>query len=91
MSVDLGPSIAGVQLSDEEVIALAREAIEASREEIRRTRNEALTADLQQPGITVDLGHKNIARLPDEVVDIIKDEIERCVVCAVDLSFQHVS
>ena len=81
MSVDLtvGFSGTGQQPSDDEVIAFARDAIEASREESRRGRDGVLSTDLQQPGVTVDLGHRNIVRLPDEVIDIIKQEIERCV------------
>jgi Leucine-rich repeat (LRR) protein len=63
--------------SRDEIIALAREAIEASREEIRRSGELGVTSELQQPGVTVDLGHKHIVHLPEEVVDIIKDEIER--------------
>ena len=79
MSVDMtsGSQGGGQILTDEDVIALARAAIEASRDEIRRGRDGVDAVDLQQPGVTVDLGHKNIIRLPDEVVDIIKDEIER--------------
>lgn len=81
MSVDLtaGPGSSGQPPTDEEVIDMAREAIELSRDEMRRGRDGVLSTDLQQPGATVDLGHRNIARLPDEVVDIIKDEIERYV------------
>lgn len=81
MSVDLtvGAGGTGQQPSDDEVIAFARDAIEASREESRRGRDGVLSTDLQQPGVTVDLGHRNIVRLPDEVIDIIKQEIERCV------------
>lgn len=30
-------------------------------------------------GVTVDLSRKNIQKLPEEVVDIVKDELERCV------------
>lgn len=63
---------------DEEIIALAKDAIEASREETRRSAdNDGAAKDLQQPGATIDLGHKNILNFPDEVVEIIKDEIER--------------
>jgi hypothetical protein len=81
MSVDLTVGASGTvqQPSDEEVIAFARDAIEASREESRRGRDGVLSTDLQQPGVTVDLGHRNIVRLPDEVIDIIKQEIERYV------------
>jgi hypothetical protein len=62
-------------ISDSELVALARREIEASRE----ARRNAGTADTKevQPGITIDLCHKNIQRLPEEVIDVIKDEIER--------------
>jgi hypothetical protein len=55
--------------SKDEIILLARKAIEMSR----------LDSDSQQPGVgvTVDLGHRRISNLPEEVIDIIKDEIQR--------------
>lgn len=30
-----------------------------------------------KPGLTIDLSRKRIQKLPDEMVDIIKDELER--------------
>jgi hypothetical protein len=60
-------------MTTEEVVSLARAAISSSREQSRRG------DDASSSGITVDLTHRNIARLPDEVIDIIKDEIERLV------------
>ncbi|KAF2117707.1 cell morphogenesis protein-like protein Sog2 [Lophiotrema nucula] len=70
-------------LSDDEVVALAKAAIDQSREVIKQ-RAVADTPQAprelqqqQQPGITIDLGHNNIARLPDEVIDVIRAEIER--------------
>ena len=33
-----------------------------------------------KPGVTVNLSHKNIQKLPDEVIDIIKDQLERWVI-----------
>ncbi len=45
--------------------------------------NEAQTAqasgvsDSLKPGLTIDLSRKRIETLPDEIVDIIKDELER--------------
>jgi hypothetical protein len=30
-----------------------------------------------KPGVTIDLSHKQIQRFPEEVVDIIKTELER--------------
>jgi hypothetical protein len=66
-------------LTDKDVVALARDAIENSREEnLRRSETPGTAKDLQhQPGITIDLGHKNIVNLPDEVIDVIRAEIER--------------
>ncbi|KAF2872433.1 RAM signaling pathway protein-domain-containing protein [Massariosphaeria phaeospora] len=60
-------------VSDDEVVALTKAAIEQSRDALA-----AVDApQVQQPGITIDLGHKNITRLPDEVVDVIRADIER--------------
>jgi hypothetical protein len=69
-------------ISDDEVVALAKAAFEHSRQDINHraaaeTPRELQQQQQQQPGITIDLGHKNIARLPDEVIDVIRDEIER--------------
>jgi hypothetical protein len=70
-----------MQPSKEELIGIARRAIDNAHNEIRRTAESGLGADLQQqqPGVTVDLCHKKIVNLPEEVIDIIKDEIERFV------------
>lgn len=38
----------------------------------------AVSSELK-PGVTVNLSHKNIQRLPEEVVDVIKDQLERFV------------
>ena len=69
-------------ISDDEVVALTKSAIDQSREDInqRAVSDNPQARDLQQqqPGITIDLGHKNIVRLPDEVIDVIRAEIERC-------------
>ncbi|KAF2737319.1 cell morphogenesis protein-like protein Sog2 [Polyplosphaeria fusca] len=76
-------------LSDDDVVALAKAAIEQSREDIKqRAVTDTATATApapaprelqqqQQPGITIDLGNNNIARLPDDVIDVIRAEIER--------------
>lgn len=67
-------------ISDDEVVALAKAAFDHSRQDLtHRAAAETAPRELQQqPGITIDLGHKNIARLPDEVIDVIRLEIERC-------------
>jgi hypothetical protein len=68
-------------ISDDEVVALTRNAIDQSRQDInqRAVAENPQVRDLQQqqPGITIDLGHQNIVRLPDEVIDVIRTEIER--------------
>lgn len=70
---------APVPISDEEVVALAKAAFNHSRQDISQRGPDA-PRDVQQhhTGITIDLGHKNIARLPDVVIDVIRVEIERC-------------
>jgi hypothetical protein len=75
MSNDAPPPI-----SDDAVVALAKAAFEHSRSDLRAAAESApREVQQQQPGITIDLGHKNISRLPDEVIDVIRAEIERCV------------
>lgn len=63
-------------LTSAQVLAIAREAMQLAHE------NEAKNAegsgvDNLKPGLTVDLSRKKIQNLPEEVVDIIKDELER--------------
>ncbi|CAI6338588.1 unnamed protein product [Periconia digitata] len=69
-------------IPDDEVVALTKAAFAQSREDINKRAQAAdptaAREQLQnQPGITIDLGHKYIARLPDEVIDVIRLEIER--------------
>ncbi|KAL1623064.1 RAM signaling network component [Diplodia seriata] len=66
-------------LSDDEVVALVRKTIEQVREDTTRRTEPDVVKDLAQPGITIDLGHHGIRRLPEDVIDIIKADIERCV------------
>jgi hypothetical protein len=67
-----------VPIPDEEVVALAKAAFSHSRQDISQRGPDAPREVQQQhTGITIDLGHKNIARLPDEVIDVIRTEIER--------------
>lgn len=65
---------ASTPLSSNQVIALVRESMRVAHE------NEAKATEgisTLKPGLTVDLSRKRIQKLPDEVVDIIKDELER--------------
>jgi hypothetical protein len=67
-------------LSPEETIELARHAVESGIQDTKRSLagSEAVT-DVVKPKLTIDLGHSQIARIPEPVVDLIKDEVERYV------------
>ncbi len=62
-------------LSSAEVIALAKDALRSALEE--NATNGMGSKELKPPGITIDMSHQNIMTFPDEVIDIIKNEIER--------------
>lgn len=75
-STSAGPRL----LSPEETIELARRAVENGIQETKRSlAGSEAVSDVVKPKLTIDLGHSNIVRLPEAVVDIIKDEVERCV------------
>jgi hypothetical protein len=49
-----------------------------ARDEHERISSQAASAEgLTVPGVTIDLSHKEILNLPEEVVDIIKRDLER--------------
>ncbi|KAK6955768.1 hypothetical protein Daesc_003412 [Daldinia eschscholtzii] len=65
-------------LSPGQVIALAREAMNSALQENETQAAEASGVSTElKPGVTIDLSRRNIQALPDEVVDIIKNELER--------------
>jgi len=59
------------------VIALAREAMRAAHENEAKAAEASGVSNTLKPGLTIDLSRKKIQKLPDEIVDIIKDELER--------------
>ena len=65
-------------LTHDETITLARRKVENGLQETRRSLagSEAVD-DVVRPKLTIDLGHSNIDRIPEAVVDIIKDEVAR--------------
>ena len=69
---------ASAPLSAGQVISLAKEAMKVALDENETQVAEAsgVSNDLR-PGLTIDLSRKNIQKLPEEVVDIIKNELER--------------
>ncbi|PYI06631.1 cell morphogenesis protein Sog2 [Aspergillus sclerotiicarbonarius CBS 121057] len=65
-------------LSPDETIELARRAVENGIQETKRSlAGSEAVSDVVKPKLTIDLGHSNIARIPEAVVDTIKDEVER--------------
>ncbi|KAI4592367.1 RAM signaling network component [Pestalotiopsis sp. 9143b] len=65
-------------MSASQVIALAREAMRSAIRDNESQAAEASGVSTElKPGVTVDLSRRNIQQLPDEVVDIIKNELER--------------
>jgi len=73
------PSSAMPPITTSQVIALARDEMKKAVEE---NQTKAAEANGISTGVTVDLSHKQILRFPEEVVDIIKHELERyCLSC----------
>lgn len=65
-------------MSSAQVIAHAREAMTAALQDNESQAAEASGVSNElKPGVTIDLSRLNIQYLPDEVVDIIKNELER--------------
>ncbi|KAK3986646.1 RAM signaling pathway protein-domain-containing protein [Cladorrhinum sp. PSN332] len=64
-------------LSAHQVLALAREAMRAAHENEAKAAVASGVNDTLKSGLTVDLSRKRIQKLPEEIVDIIKDELER--------------
>ena len=60
------------------VISLVEDALEAARADTQRnvTGLGQTTGDIRA-GFTIELSRKNIQFIPEEVVDLIKDDIER--------------
>lgn len=74
-----GDTLAGPKiLSLDETVELARKAVEAARKDTQNALagNEAVS-EVVRPKLTIDLGHSNITRIPEPVVDLIKDDVER--------------
>ncbi|KAK4455772.1 leucine-rich repeat-containing protein sog2 [Podospora aff. communis PSN243] len=63
--------------SSSQVLALAREAMRIAHENEAKAAQASGVGDTLKPGLTIDLSRKKIEVLPDEIVDIIKDELER--------------
>ncbi|KAL2024134.1 hypothetical protein VTK56DRAFT_9914 [Thermocarpiscus australiensis] len=68
---------AGQPIPPSQVLALAREAMRAAHENEAKAAEASGVSNTLKPGLTIDLSRKRIQTLPEEIVDIIKDELER--------------
>jgi hypothetical protein len=66
-------------MTSAQVISLTREAMRNALEGEKSQAVDAAAAGAAglKPGITIDLSRKSIQKLPEEVVDIVKTELER--------------
>lgn len=71
------PSV-GLPISGGQLVALVQEAMKHALEENQTKAAEASGVSNElKPGVTIDLSHKQIQKFPEEVVDIIKNDLER--------------
>ncbi|KAL5594029.1 hypothetical protein BROUX41_001081 [Berkeleyomyces rouxiae] len=63
--------------SHDQVLQLARTALETALRDNNATAGASGMGSEIKPGVTIDLSRNNIRELPDEVVDIINHELER--------------
>ncbi|KAF7545740.1 hypothetical protein G7046_g9490 [Stylonectria norvegica] len=64
-------------MSAAQVINLAREAMRNALENENQAAEAGAVRSGLKPGVTIDLSRKGIQKLPEEVVDIVKNELER--------------
>ncbi|KAG8423257.1 RAM signaling network component [Metarhizium acridum] len=63
--------------SPAQVIGLAREAMQTALESEGQAAEAGAVGTALRAGVTVDLSRKGIQKLPEEVIDIVKDQLER--------------
>jgi hypothetical protein len=66
-------------MSAAQVISLAREAMQNAIESESQAAEAGAVSTGLRTGVTIDLSRKGIQKLPDEVVDIVKGDLERSV------------
>lgn len=67
-------------LTVDETIELAKNAVESGLQDTQRSlAGSEAVSEAVRPKLTIDLGHSNIARIPEPVVDLIKNGVERYV------------
>ncbi|KAH6990643.1 RAM signaling pathway protein-domain-containing protein [Ilyonectria sp. MPI-CAGE-AT-0026] len=68
---------AAVAMTSAQIINLAREAMRNALESENKAAEASAVGTGIKTGVTIDLSRKNIQKLPEEVVDIVKNELER--------------
>ncbi|KUJ12042.1 uncharacterized protein LY89DRAFT_786185 [Mollisia scopiformis] len=65
-------------IAGQQTISLFQKAMDKAREDHQKTDTQAAkAAGMMISGVTIDFSHKGIMDFPDEVIDIIKEELER--------------
>jgi len=65
-------------LTPEEAIQLTRNVVDATRQEMRQTlRGTEDAGEALKLSLTIDLSRRGIAEMPDEMVQILKHDVER--------------
>ena len=64
-------------LSPEETTELFKRKVADAQQDTEQALSSEGVTTVAKPKLTLDLGHCSIARLPDTVVDLIKDEVDR--------------
>jgi hypothetical protein len=71
----------GSTWSPESFIASTQKAMQMALEAEDRSDEDENAGTGPKPGVTLDMSRKGIQILPEEVVDIIKDRLERYMLC----------
>ncbi|KAF4984650.1 hypothetical protein FZEAL_226 [Fusarium zealandicum] len=66
-------------MSSAQVVNLAREAMRNALESENKAAEASAVGTGLKTGVTIDLSRKGIQKLPEEVVDVVKGELERSV------------
>ncbi|CAG9938902.1 unnamed protein product [Clonostachys rosea f. rosea IK726] len=69
----------GNGMNSSHVLSLAREAMRTALESENQVAEASAVSASLQPGVTIDLSRKNIHKLPEEVVDIMKNDLARLI------------
>ena len=64
-------------LTPREALELFQNAVDNARQGIQSLAGNTKAAEVARPKLTLDLKHCRLDRIPSEVVDIIKQDVER--------------